>query len=99
MQERGPAATNGAENDTGTGNDVDPEQALTEHPREALHHLADLVTAELESPVSRMSETTAWSLVRGLLRLEEAYDCTAAGRVRLSAIAAEIVARRHHIIV
>ncbi len=86
-------------NDAVTGNDAVPEQAQTEHPRGALHLLADLVTAELESPVSSMSETTAWSLARGLLRLEGAYNCTATGTVRLSAIAAEIVARRHHIIV
>lgn len=88
LQVRGPAAGNGADDD-----------AHPKHLCEALHSLADLVTAELESSVSRMSETTAWSLVRGLLRLEEAYNYTTAGTVRLSAIAAEIVARRHHIIV
>lgn len=87
LQGRGPAAGN------------DPDRTKAEQLREEMRRLADLVSAELDSSVSHVSETAAWSLVRGLLRLEEAYDHTVAGTVRLSAIAAEIVARRHHIIV
>ena len=65
---------------------------------EEVSRLAEVVTAELNSPASKIDETAAWCLVRGLLRLEETYSHALSATVSLSAAAAEVLARRHNIL-
>ena len=69
-----------------------------------VRQLAELVTAELESPASRMGATAAWSLVRGLARLAR-LDDTMANITDLARIgsladaAAEVVERKYNILI
>ena len=69
-----------------------------------VRQLTELVTAELESPASRMGATAAWSLVRGLARLARLDDTMAnitdlAHIGSLADAAAEVVERKYNILI